>query len=306
MLADCYTLLSSKPSVPPTSALDFVPRSLLLKTIFNSLTKEQGVDMFLLQEVDHYADFFEPTFDALGYKTVYLQRPERPDGCLIAFDSNKLTLRQVEEVQLDDLVSKGQQYGGGGKQFARSNVCLLAKFAAREQGQEEKVFCVSNCHLYWNPNKPQVKLAQARYAKERMLRFRSNGSISGVMAGDFNALPGTDVYAEMTTMDNSMYTIGSCSVHRNGGQNHRPRFLCDASLSRLCRWLRLLGLNSALETKSQLEKRSKSKDFSTIFEQAQRESRWVEIRIKNLSYNVNKIDQSIVAASFLQDYSDIE
>jgi hypothetical protein len=204
----------------------------------------------LLQEVDHFTDYFEPMFNSLGLATIYIQRPSREDGCVIAYDPNRLKLLAVDQMYFDDLAVDG------GPMFEKNNVGLFAKFSLLENPGTE--FAVSSNHLYWNPSRPQVKLRQSKYLMDRFAVFR--GDAPGVLAGDFNSVPQSDPYQLITT--------GKCreGIITGLGYNLKsPKFYCDTSLSRLCKWLRLLGYNSFLETPEQLELRSK-REFSEIFQ----------------------------------------
>ena len=194
---------------------------------------------------------------------------------MIAFDPNSLRLESFQELQLDDLANPLPSYGQGqgGDNFRRANVALMAKFSLISEA--DKKFAIMCSHLYWNPNKPKVKLTQTRFVLDSMAQFR--GNLPGVIAGDFNALPDSDQYRLVTEKG-----VDDYSYIWNWGENERPRFLCDASLSRICRWLRLLGFNTALETKEQLQMRSTSRDFSFFFGQARTENRLIITSSKSM------------------------
>ena len=256
VLADCYSFGLCNNSPPPLS-LEFEYRSNILKNIFTNLVEEKNVGLFLLQEVDHFTDFYKPVLNSLGMTTLYLQRPKRNDGCLIAYDDKQLTLSSTEEIQLDELAKHC------GLQYSRSNVGLFAKFFLNND--RACSFAVSSCHLYWNPSRPQVKLKQTKYILERFKRFRD--SSPGLLAGDFNALPGTDQYEAV---------VNGFASDNDGTNTHKKKmkFLCDASLTKFCRWLRLLGYNTAIESPLMLALRSqKEKDFSALFDKARKENR---------------------------------
>jgi mRNA deadenylase 3'-5' endonuclease subunit Ccr4 len=149
---------------------------------------------------------------------------------------------------------------------------------------------VSTAHLYWNPNRPEVKLGQAKFLLNRIIDFIDTSnhythqtlshrndkainvmnqnsyinhkieeeihqSISSsiqlpiILCGDFNSLPSSDIY-RLITDDNTLESIRNQRFMLDikesnliGEILHGPntKFLCDHSLSRLCRWLRILG-----------------------------------------------------------------
>ena len=71
VLADAYTFglfPRTGPSADQMKQLDFTLRSRSLRKIFETLATEEAVDLFCLQEVDHFHDFYKPTFDAVQFK----------------------------------------------------------------------------------------------------------------------------------------------------------------------------------------------------------------------------------------------
>lgn len=245
--------------------------------------KQRSIDLFLLQEIDHYEDFYRPLFSHLNYSCLYLQRPGREDGCLIAYNANKLSLTSREDIQFDDLASyqiKGYQQ----KHFLKQNVGIFAAFSFISEPSIS--FVSANCHLYWNPNKPEIKEAQAIYAMYLLHSFASEstgkymkdcGKVTEpniIFAGDFNSLPASSVYDFIRHGFDSLKSTSHHLSHAHtiaynafkAKRSHviksnvpevlvdskdvsskKVKFLCDASLSRLCRWLRMLGFSTALE-----------------------------------------------------------
>lgn len=55
---------------------------------------------------------------------------------------------------------------------------------------------VACLHAFWDPTFTQVKRAQAQHVREEVERFNVNGH-PVVIGGDFNSLPGEEVYREM-------------------------------------------------------------------------------------------------------------
>ena len=153
ILADVYTF-GLLPKTGPTAEqasrhLDFEHRSKALSALFETLATNVEADLICLQEVDHFQDFIKPTLDSLHFTSLYLQRPTREDGCLIAYNPATLTLHGTEEVYLDELTKSRPAFGqgSGGKQYERFNVALMAKFTCNDDPSKE--FVVSCVHLYW-------------------------------------------------------------------------------------------------------------------------------------------------------------
>ncbi|CAH9095140.1 unnamed protein product [Cuscuta europaea] len=78
---------------------------------------------------------------------------------------------------------------------------------------------VANTHIYWDPEWVDVKLAQAEYLLSRLAQFKSRVSEqlgvipSIIVAGDFNSVPGDQVYQYLVS-DMTTSLLGPlCSVY---------------------------------------------------------------------------------------------
>jgi uncharacterized protein with PIN domain/endonuclease/exonuclease/phosphatase family metal-dependent hydrolase len=235
---------------------------------FRSQLVEQSLrtiasDIYCLQEVDHYHDFYSIFFKRFGYETFYIQRPGKKDGCLFAYNCSLFTCLDTEDVDLDRLSFLDAHERAGRSKYAKQNVAALVFLQHKETGTK---FILANCHIYWNPNFPEVKSAQAQLILEEITRFRlkcsSNSSnlLPVILTGDFNSFPHDDLYNLITGQrvlskaqyfllyDNSATrpqerTLGLKSLY---GPN--TKFLCDFSLSKLVRWMRILGIDVAMDS----------------------------------------------------------
>lgn len=256
VLADCYAPVSTPP-------LLWEARRGLIQESFERLSP--GTDLCLLQEVDHFADFYKPMLSSLGLESCYLQRPGRKDGLVVGYRADKLTLEDTEDVFFDDLAMTTRE-GRPPKRdpvYERQNVGMICRF--RFKNDPAKEFLATNCHLYWNPQRAEVKLAQARYLLERIQRSNQGKDLPVVMSGDYNALPNSDVYHLITDPAG-----GAKSLDPDG----EKKFLVDFNLSKLARWMRVLGIDCVLESKeSNVLRTGKQGDFTMLFAQARTEKR---------------------------------
>lgn len=260
VLADCYA--------PPSSPLfSWEERREVIRDSFRKLTPP--VDLLMLQEADHNADFYEPMLTAQGYESLYLQRPGRKDGLLVGYRPDKMRLIKSEEVNFDDLavtVRKGRPPKRD-PFFERANVGLICRFQSTIDPAVQ--FIVSNCHLYWNPARPEVKLAQARYLLQKIRNANEEDNLPIICGGDFNALPHSDVYDLITDASTQQQIEAAASFPRQ-----EPKFLVDINLSKLARWMRVLGIDCLIESKeSQVLRSGKKGDFSMLFAQARSQNR---------------------------------
>lgn len=257
VLADCYVrgqvrnaaVGSESTEAEITTLNESTPAHLRWKyrsTLIEQCFRECNADVLLLQEVDHFVDFYEPCLTELGYTSCYLQRPGRKDGCLIAFKSTKFTLIEECQVSLDESIDAESLYEQ--QKYQKQNVGLLLNL---QETAAEKVLFVATCHVHWNPLLPEVKTSQVLYMLKRLQQFRGcDIAVPVILTGDFNTLPQDQIYPCINHPDNIALLTDMVTAHRFDGALYGPktRFLCDASLSKLCKWMRVLGINVALDS----------------------------------------------------------
>ena len=268
ILADAYAhrqLRSSPITISPIE--EWNHRFSLIK----SYIIQSSADILCLQEVDHFEDSFKPFLTLNNYECIYYQRKERKDGCLIAYKPALFTLNKVDFIEFDDIADiVGASYAK--KNYIKRNVGIIAHFTCKNTEVQSSLqslvrvasdFIVSNCHIYWNPHKPEVKLAQVQYYLDRLIAFikknnllytttstYSNSNTSNthsvqcipiIAAGDYNSLPTSDLTQYLTDNKGFAYSRAQ-SLLSTKHYSPSTKFLCDHSLSRLCRWMRILGL----------------------------------------------------------------
>jgi len=192
-------------------------------------------DVVCLQECNElWADFF----DSNDYDCIFQARPTRKDGCTIAWRRNSFKLLDESVVDFNELVD----FNCGDTRYKRDNIAIVIRLRT----DDGRVLLVSNTHLYWNPLRPEIKLAQMACLILKIEELVSKvPETSYILCGDMNSLPGSDVvrFIEQGMIDvTPRYTPG--------------RFLCDKSLNRFCRWLRIMGIDTALETDEEFERRT--------------------------------------------------
>lgn len=282
ILAECYNAKSSKSFFSPVgtdgqqngSYIEWDDRRQLLEQCF----KDSSLDIYCLQEVDHFVDFYQDMFERQNYEAIYLQRPGgKQDGCVIAFRREKFRLLAREDIDLDRLAYLDNHPGNqklGVNKFCKQNVAL---FTLLESKQTAEKFIIATCHIHWNPNLPEVKFAQVQYILEELSKFQqvmlqqqttdpsssstatnASTAIPVLITGDFNSFPHDEIYSFVTNPDDQVHAVEiyqnkfhlSFAMKKSINELYGPhtKFLCDLSLSRLCRWLRMLGVDAALDS----------------------------------------------------------
>eukprot|EP00949_MAST-11_sp_MAST-11-sp1_P004103 g4103.t1 len=207
--------------------------------------------IFVLQEVDK-PDESGRLFRSLNLDVHFCKRTgSRKDGCLTAWNPGFLECIEVQEIDFDSLsVSFGAQ-------MIRHNVSLLIALRWKATGQ---IIIVGNSHLYWSPHAAEVKLLQARSLQIAIQRFASKHHAAAILCcGDFNSVPGSDVYRFMT--EGKLPPPGplpSC-------------FFADDNLYQLTRWMRAVGLDVEVVATQRMLRESSY--LSEIFKRCTEENR---------------------------------
>jgi mRNA deadenylase 3'-5' endonuclease subunit Ccr4 len=270
VLADAYVHGQSSAMAAPEQ-MKWKYRFDLISKVISYL----NTDIFCLQEVDNYSSSFKQLFHSLFYHSIYVRRPRKNDGCVVAFKSELFELIETEEIQLDDLKYLDPQNDGRNR-FAKQNVAVLVKLAEKTSG---KIIIVCTGHIHWNPNLPDVKLAQVQYTIDRIIKFKGLGDHPVLFAGDFNSLPSTDIYKLLTGLEVEVdiSTPESFKQSSTTSDIYGPntKFLCDASLAKLCKWLRVLGVDVAMDNWATNNSKGKPvlDTISAYFERATKEKR---------------------------------
>ena len=88
VLADKLCDMGSFPHCHDPKAVEWANRKVQLASILLNQVKP---DILTMQEVDHYADFFEPTLSAIGYTGIFVAKkdPEATvaDGCALFYNT---------------------------------------------------------------------------------------------------------------------------------------------------------------------------------------------------------------------------
>jgi len=206
------------------------------KSLFDAVATMDPM-LLCLQECDHVNEW-RAVLEGAGYDIAIALRPSRTEGCLTAWKKSALIPVAAPIVcSFNDLVAAHH----GDPRYHRDNIALICHLCPTSpqrhyEGASSRRIVVANTHLYWNPLKPEVKLAQAVMLVRKLEEIVTHDTACLIL-GDLNSLPNSDVV--------QFFERGSVTAPVLSGSS---RFLCDTSLNRLCRWLRVLGFDTALES----------------------------------------------------------
>ncbi|KAL9656274.1 hypothetical protein ABK040_007887 [Willaertia magna] len=163
-------------------------------------------DIICLQECDRYFEYWKNKFEELHYDSFHTNRTgSKPDGCAIFWRNTNYELIDCFSLNLIDIVYEfdkdHSEFTNKKNRFETHNVAsvVLLKDCTSSTTKEEKVLCVVNLHLFWDPNFPDVKLNQMIYILIKTKEYLNNiKNYSLIICGDFNSLPNSEVYELMT------------------------------------------------------------------------------------------------------------
>ncbi|CAN8076037.1 unnamed protein product [Agarophyton chilense] len=278
----------------------------------STILQHYNADIVSLQEVDHYESHFQPFLKELDYSVFYVRRPRREDGVLVAFKIRKFRLLHEEHVYFDDLAEVKSLHLPTSirDRLRKQNVALTLVLKLNSCMMDSETirgdsFSMSTTHLHWNPVAPDIKLAQALYLIKRIADVHGSFEkppVASILTGDFNSLPGSQPYMRVlrgTPFLNSTRTSRAyasreaCKLFVKKRTGEKIKFLCDSTLSRMVRWMRLLGVDVTLEDSSSQERRSQYNDFSLFFEQARLERRII------VTTSINMLRRSMCPEVFI-------
>lgn len=125
-------------------------------------------------------------------------------------------------------------------------------------------------HLFWHPGFEYVKVCQAHYVVTRAKKFCKIGE-PFLFAGDFNSRPGGATHSYLTQhrlnfksvapwynesgaedeLGKIVNEMGQLILGSERSAPSSPRYLLDFTLNKLCRWLRIMGIDAELETEEE-------------------------------------------------------
>lgn len=294
---------------------DVIAWSRRSKDIFRVLEGENA-DIVCLQEVDHFKDDYKPFFAKNAYHPVYLGRSGREDGVLVAFKAAKFELVATEEVQFDDLAESSvcQRSKAIQHHLSKKNVALILLLRPKNRYIDidcnpNFMFTMCSTHLYWNPMRPQIKLAQAKYLLARIANIRDkNGLVphASVLAGDFNSKPQSQAYQCILsgvplplfcTSPREAAEEATSAVFQRSYKGVSVRFLCDKTSERLARWLRMLGVNAVVANPGGGKKEVTRDEYDALFQRARSENRIIVTQSPSMAVRVGCPEAFVIKSS---------
>lgn len=220
LLADLYATSDMFSYCPPWALSWTYRKQNLLREIVS-----YGADILCLQEVqsDHFEEFFAPELEKHGYAAVYKKKTAEVytgtayaiDGCATFYRRDRFSLVKKYEVEfnkaaqsLSDAFIPSASRKAALSRLLKDNVALIIVLEARDivanidlsqAGGQRQLLCVANTHIHANPELKDVKVWQVHTLMKGLEKIASSASIPMLVAGDFNAVPGSAPHSLLTT-----------------------------------------------------------------------------------------------------------
>lgn len=165
-------------------------------------------DVFCLQEVDHYNQYWQGAWDEMGFDSFWDQRQKKKEGAAMGWKKSCVECLDKIRVDLNNVDSCPEYEDAAlNANIHRNNVGQIALFQTRaEPGRR---FIVVNVHVFWNPVATDVKLFQVHYLCSQVQHYRLQWqrqyedavAVPVIWAGDFNSLPSGMIVRMMSNQE---------------------------------------------------------------------------------------------------------
>ena len=145
-------------------------------------------DIFCLQEVDHYQDFYQPALSNKYSLYHEIQDPWLNVGLMIGLKKEKYELLKKSVISFDIYVTAEMFDEKEINKFKKGRKALILELQSIKYKQK---YVIVNTHLHWNPTEEDVK----QFEMINLMQFIENRytkSDEVIICGDFNSLPESD------------------------------------------------------------------------------------------------------------------
>lgn len=255
VLAEIYATKSLYPYCPLWALAFNYRRRLMLADV-----RRYDPDILCLQEVqaDHFEEFYYPELQKIGYEGLYKQKTREPmgmegkvDGCATFFRSSRFSLSEKYVIEFNDAalqMSRAEKSKNKSKppqarahadgmlnkalqRLLKDNVAqvVVLEMTRTRSGAAPAVptrLCVSNTHVYWDPEYDDVKLWQTHMLIKELEKFTVSRDLPLILCGDFNSAPSSAVYR--------MFASNTIASHRPDGLTREdlPKDPCNILVTR--------------------------------------------------------------------------
>jgi CCR4-NOT transcription complex subunit 6 len=208
LLAEIYATQQIYPYCPLWSLTWKYRRNQVLRQI-----EDLSPEIMCLQEVqaDHFENFLSPELSKMGYEGLYKQKTRealgmegRVDGCALFFKRKRFKLLEKYVIEYNDAalamakqglfkLRHGVTVDRVLQRLMKDNVAQIAVLETVGANGGTRI-CVSNTHIFWDPEYPDVKLWQTHTLIKELEKFTRTRQLPLVLCGDFNSTPESSVY----------------------------------------------------------------------------------------------------------------
>jgi mRNA deadenylase 3'-5' endonuclease subunit Ccr4 len=146
-------------------------------------------DIFTMQEVSFFTEFWKPEFSKLGYQGFYKEQKNSGIAIFMKNELKDFELKVLEQHEIDyndlhDLLDKDVQID----KFKMNNVALVVVVQyIHKETKEELNLIVATTHLYWDALYYFVRMLQVAKLVDFLSQLKYD--FTCILAGDFNFTP---------------------------------------------------------------------------------------------------------------------
>ncbi|KAI5965453.1 hypothetical protein KGF57_000719 [Candida theae] len=175
--------------------------------LINKTIEQFSCDIMCFQEMEYYIykTFWGEQFPSYKYKSFYIQKQcpsnlnffknEKLDGVGIFVNTERFDVMEQLKINYgEEVLKQRSKYKLTSdwlqRVIARNTVALILKLYDK---RTDKIYYVSNTHLYWSPDYNDVKVLQIKILLNKLQQFRKEHDSSIILLGDLNSNFDSDV-----------------------------------------------------------------------------------------------------------------
>jgi len=216
VLAQIYCTKQVHPYTPVHAMQWEYRRNLLLREILS-----HHADIICLQEVqsNHFDAFFRPQLSKHGYDGIFKRKTRDGgsdlagnamiDGCATFFKRDRFALMEQYGIEYNQAAQQHTANRQQLRRLMRGNIALVLVLEelpppSTTSGQpprrhRKRHLCVTNTHIFWDPEYPDVKLWQTWILCQELEKLVLPRNLPLVLCGDFNSMVESSVYELLAT-----------------------------------------------------------------------------------------------------------
>lgn len=162
-----------------------------------------AADVYCLQDIDHYQDFWYPKLMNLGYDTLYKQRTQEKDynydGILIATRRERIQVFKSLSVEFNQAVKDDSRGSAFRERCRTDDVGQIAFVQATDVGDIPSSVCIVNAMFNELVSNQDVRIAHSMHLSQEVEKANKDFQVPVVVCVNMNDPPSSGPYALFRT-----------------------------------------------------------------------------------------------------------